>query len=227
MMAEIGELLAQPANIVGLLACAILLVAFLMRDQKLLHLFALAAWILAFVWAINSGNVPAQVASGLFVAANLIRLASLRRRARQGLMSREEQDLIAQVLAVEDPAQQRRLRDVITWRDAETGEVLIRQGQAAPPLIYIAAGKMEIEHDGLPVGNCGPDDFIGEMSLFSGEGASATVKVSLPARIAVFDRDGLLRLSAGMPELARALDRRLNRGLAAKIQRMNKAGSQR
>ena len=82
------------------------------------------------------------------------------------------------------------------------------------------------QHDGLPVGLCGPDDFIGEMSLISGEGASATVKVAMPARIAVFDREGLQRLVSGMPELARALDRTLNRGLSAKIQRMNKASSE-
>ncbi|MES2698284.1 MAG: cyclic nucleotide-binding domain-containing protein [Pseudomonadota bacterium] len=138
-------------------------------------------------------------------------------------MTAEERALIAEVLAIEEPAKQRRLREVITWRDADTGEVLMRQGQKAPPLIYVATGQMEIEHEGLPVSSCGPDDFLGEMSLVTGEGASATVKVSLPARIAVFDRAGLLRLMDAMPELARAFDHRLNIGLVDKIQRMNRA----
>ena len=163
------------------------------------------------------------VGSALFALANAVQLARLASNTRKGLMSAEEQALIAEVLAIEEPAKQRRLRDVITWRDAETGEVLIRQGQIAPPLIYIATGKMDIEHEGLPVGTCGPDDFIGEMSLVSGEGASATVKVAMPARIAEFDREGVQRLAAAMPEFSRALDRALNRGLSAKIQRMNKA----
>lgn len=223
----ISELLENPLNLLGLIAFLVLLRAFLANDMTKLHALALVAWILALVWAIRTGNGPAQLAAGLLALANLWRYATIYRRTRQGLMSREEEALIAQVLAVEVPAQQRRLRDVITWRDVDIGEVLIRQGQVAPPLIFIAMGKMDIEHDGLPVGTCGPDDFIGEMSLISGEGASATVKVALPARIAVFDRDGLLRLVGGMPELSRALDRTLNRGLTAKIQRMNEASSQR
>ena len=210
-----------------LLAFALLLVSVLVRTGTLRHILALLAGMVALALTMMGGPNPLGLTlSVLFIAANAFQLARGASAKRKGLLSDEERALIAEVLAIEEPAKQRRLRDVITWRDAETGEILIRQGQIAPPLIYIATGRMDIEHDGLPVGLCGPDDFIGEMSLISGEGASATVKVAMPARIAVFDRDGLQRLVSGMPELAQALDRTLNRGLSAKIQRMNKASSE-
>lgn len=207
-----------------LAAFLLLLVSVLASGTLLRHGSALLAGAIVMAVAFGDGASPlGATLAALFIAANAFQLARFSMDRRKGLLTAEERALIADVLSIEEPAKQRRLRDVITWRDAETGEILIRQGEIAPSLIYIATGKMDIEHDGLPVGTCGPDDFIGEMSLVSGEGASATVKVSMPARIAVFDREGLQRLAKAMPEFSRALDRTLNRGLSAKIQRMNKA----
>lgn len=205
---------------VGTLA---LLVAFMVRGRSWLHLLASFGFTCIFISAWIPQFHIVHFALIALALVNLAQFARLSRRLHQGAMTAEERALIAEVLAIEEPAKQRHLRDVITWRDAETGEVLMRQGQKSPPLIYVATGQMEIEHEGLPVSTCGPDDFLGEMSLVTGAGASATVKVSLPARIAVFDRDGLLRLMDAMPELARAFDRRLNIGLVDKIQRMNRA----
>lgn len=204
---------------------ALLLAATLCRSARARFIFGALAWALPLFLAFASPGLPPSmfIWVPILFLVNLIQLVRHGAKARQGLMTAEERALIAEVLSIEEPAKQRRLRDVINWRDAETGEILIRQGQLAPPLIYIATGRMDIEHDGLPVGTCGPDDFIGEMSLVSGEGASATVKVSMPARIAVFDREGLQRLVKAIPEFSSALDRTLNRGLSAKIQRMNKA----
>ena len=212
-------------NVLLLAAIALLVAAFLAGSRKWVHGLAAAAFACGLVWAYLSGVSYALYASALFLAVNLMQLLLIRKRTHSGGLTGEERSLIAQVLAIEEPAKQRRLCDVITWRDADTGEVLMRQGQKAPPLIYVATGQIAIEHEGLPVGTCGPDDFLGEMSLVTGEGASATVKVAMPARIAVFDRDGLVRLMEAMPELARAFDRRLNKGLADKIQRMNQASS--
>ncbi len=225
---QLFDELATPESL-PLTAMALLLVAATMAGAgRARFVFGLLAWALPFAIGLTQGTVNAifMFWLAILILVNLFQLFRAASRKRKGLQTAEEQSLIAEVLSIEEPAKQRRLRDVITWRDAEAGEVLIRQGQIAPPLIYIATGTMEIEHEGLPVGTCGPDDFIGEMSLISGEGASATVKVAMRARIAVFDRDGLVRLSRAMPELSRALDRTLNRGLSAKIQRMNKASSE-
>lgn len=213
---------ALPLAVLGGL---LLLAAFLVADRKWLHLLAAIAFAPILGCGLIVDSEVVTIGSAVLLAANVIQFARLARRARKGIMTSEEHALIADVLAIEEPAKQRRLRDVITWRDADTGEVLMRQGQVAPPLIYVATGQIAIEHEGLPVGTCGPDDFLGEMSLVTGEGASATVKVAMPARIAVFDRHALVRLMDAMPELSRAFDRRLNKGLADKIQRMNQASS--
>ena len=94
------------------------------------------------------------------------------------------------------------------------------------PLVYIASGVGHVEHNDKLVGTCGPGDFLGEMSAMLGEPATASVTVAEPMRIARFDRDALAELSRKVPELRRAFDHALNRGLAAKVVRMNRAASQ-
>lgn len=222
----LDELLAPGMWVLSLFG-ALLVATTLCGQGKPRYILGTLAWAVLLVTAFVSPATPPSFFFWIVIlfAANLVQLLRVGLKSGSGLMTAEEQELIEQVLAIEEPAKQRRLRDVITWRDAETGEVLMRQGQVAPPLIYVATGQITIEHEGLPVGTCGPDDFLGEMSLVTGEGASATVKVALPARIAVFDREALANLMAAMPELGRAFERRLNKGLADKIQRMNRASS--
>ena len=211
----------------ALASSGLLLAAFVVRSRWLLHALAAAAFAGGTAWAALAGPAGLAGAFALFVLVNLLQVLIIYRRNRRGTMTAEERALIEQVLQVEEPARQRRLLDVISWRNAEPCEVLMRQGQVAPPLVYIASGRVDVEHDGLPVGSCGAGDFVGEMSLVSGEAASATVKVAMPTRIAVFDRDGLQRLVTGMPDMARALDHTLNKGLAGKIRRMNHASTAR
>jgi CRP-like cAMP-binding protein len=214
-------------SLLAILGGLLLLAAFIVPNRRWLHLLGALGFACILGAGLLSDSDLLTVGGLVLLLVNLAQFARSAGRARRGMMSAEERSLIAEILAIEDPARQRRLREVITWRDADTGEVLMRQGQKSPPLIYVATGQMEIEHEGLPVSTCGPDDFLGEMSLVTGEGASATVRVALPARIAVFDRAGLLRLIEAMPELARALDHRLNTGLVNKIRRMNRTSTAR
>lgn len=133
----------------------------------------------------------------------------------------EERDLFERVLRVADLPKQARLRDASRWSSVEPGAVLMREDQQSPPLIYIAKGAVSIERGGAQIGTCKAGEFVGEMSLISGDRASATVVVAEPARIAMFDRDELVLLSDKDHALARLLDGAFNRGLAAKVKRMN------
>lgn len=161
--------------------------------------------------------------AALFLAINAARLFQLWSRARNGSMTREEQELFDHVMRIEDPSKQNRLRDLMQWRDMDVGEVLIEQDQIDPPLVYIATGRASIKRDGQLVNECGAGEFVGEISHISGEGASATVTVVLPMRMAQLDRDALAQLSRSLPEIGRAVDSAFNRSLAVKVIRMNEA----
>lgn len=205
------------------LAALLLLLAALAGGSRMLHLLgALAGLLLAATYA-GAGSLAEAIWAAAFAVVNLVQLARVVHQHRRNFMTAEQRELIELVLQVQDPRQQRHLLEVITWRDAKLAEVLMWQGQRAPPLVFLASGEAKIEHDGVELGSCGAGEFMGEMSLISGLRATATVTVSEAARIAVFDRDVLLRLLPDMPDLARSLDHAFNRGLAEKIQRMNKA----
>ena len=173
-----------------------------------------------------TGQVGWAVVAFVFVAVNTVQISVLRRRARRGAMLEEETGLFERLLGIEDPGRQAHLRDLMTWRDVEEGEVLMRQHQLDPPLIYVARGGVHVECDGRIVGTCGPEEFLGEMSLVSGQTASATVIVAQRSRVATFDRDALAHYARAVPEVDTALTHALNRGLAAKVRRMNEAAAQ-
>lgn len=59
------------------------------------------------------------------------------------------------------------------------------------------------------------------MSLVSGDKATATAVVANSMRIVVIDRDALSLLVRQSPVIGNAFDSALNRGLAAKVLRMN------
>ncbi len=208
-----------------LVAAAILLIAALtVTSIRNLRILALVAGILAMVhFGLVDRNWIALGLAALFVAINGGRLASLLRRARQGAVLEHERELFEHVMQIGDPARQNRLRDLISWYDIDVGDVLMREGDAQPPLIYVASGQALIDHGGQRMGHCSTGDFLGEMSVISGEVASATVTASEAMRIARFDRDALADLVRTVPDMGKAIDAALNRSLAAKLLRMNQS----
>jgi len=211
-----------PALIAGLLLVA----AVAVTSMRWMRIFALAAGVagLAVVQLVGLGTLGNLIVIA-FVVVNGVQLVLLELRTRRHHLTAEERELLEGVLQVQDPEQQRRLIGLMRWRDAEVDEMLLEQGDSRPPLIYVASGEAEIIFDGKSVGTCSTGDFIGEMSLMTGERASATVRVSKPLRMARFDRDGLAQFTRSVPELQRAFDAALNRGMVAKITRMNKAAA--
>ncbi len=214
--------LGNPATAFAHLALFLVLVGSLMTSMRHVRIALLAAGLAALVhlFAGGEGGVL-TIWIVLIVIANAVQFLILAAGSRLGNFQAEERQLLEHVLQVEEPAQQRRLLDLLEWRDTVIGDVLIREGQGTPPLIYVASGAASIEHGGRVVGVCGAGDFLGDMSIVSGEKASATVTVTNPMRIAVFDRDALVRFSRSAPEIRSAFNAALNQSLAAKVVRMN------
>lgn len=206
----------------GWIAGIALLAAMMPHQVRLMRLLLLVGGGFGVLYFAFAGNVGPELALAVFfVVVNAGRLYQLWNRARSGSMTSEERELFDHVMQIEDPSKQNRLRDLMQWRDAKVGEILIEQHQIDPPLIYIATGRVSIKRDGQLVSECGAGEFVGEISHISGEGASATVTVVHPMRLARLDRDALAQLSQSLPEVGRAVDNAFNRSLAVKVVRMN------
>lgn len=209
------------------LTCALLVGAMLMNSIRTLRLLALAGGVCAIAYfAVAGRGGPVLLWAGLFLLVNAVKLLIMYlRRRRLADMPPEERALLDDVLRVEEPAHQRRLIGLLAWRDAAAGDVLIMEGQANPPLIYVGRGTADILHRGTLVGVCGEGDFLGDMSMVTGEKATATVTATEAMRVAHIDPHALDELGRAAPEIGAAFERALNRGLAAKIVRMNAAAA--
>lgn len=209
-------------NYLAHLAALALIAAALMTRPRMVRLFATIAGVVAAAhFALAGAGIVWVGWAVLFAAINGVHYAALESRSRSGKLLDEERELFDEVMKIGEPGQQRHLRDLIDWRDIGEGDSLVTQGQAKPPLIYVARGRASIQVDGNKVGECAPGDFLGEMALISGQTATATVTAAEPMRVARFDRDALAQLARFAPEVGRALDSALNRSLAAKVVRMN------
>ena len=210
--------------ILGGMAAATLLCAAAAHQVRSIRIFLLVSGVLGAAYLAVKGDIGAElIVACILSILSAARIFQMWERSRGGSMTREERDLFDHVMRIEDPSKQSRLRDLMQWRDVEVGEVLIEQDQIDPPLIYIATGRASIIRDGRLVNECGAGEFVGEMSHISGDGASASVKVVLPMRMAQLDRDALAQLTQSLPEIGRAVDNAFNRSLAVKVVRMNEA----
>lgn len=218
-MSGFASILAYGAALVAVIAVAATSIRRMRYALLVAGLGALGHFVL-------SSQVGWAIIVFFFVAVNSVQIWVLHRRSRRGTLMDEEAGLFGRLLGIEDPGRQARLRDLMTWRDVEEGEVLMEQGQVDPPLVYVARGAARVECDGQVVGSCGAEEFLGEMSLVSGHTASATVIATETSRVAMFDRDALAHYARAVPEVDTALTHALNRGLAAKVRRMNESASQ-
>ncbi|WP_163558320.1 cyclic nucleotide-binding domain-containing protein [Halomonas sp. NO4] len=154
----------------------------------------------------NLSSVINQVLWILISLAGLARLLILRYLVR---LNDEEQAFIQAKFPGMTAPMARRLLKAGRWESAEAGTTLATQGERIGALIYLSQGHAEVWSGGRLVGHCRPPSFIGEMTCFSGEAATATVTLAEPSRYFIITTEALLRLCRRDPELRMMLDNTL------------------
>lgn len=94
---------------------------------------------------------------------------------------------------------------------AETGEVLFRQGDPGDRLYAVASGKVEILREDLETGESvavlGPGSVFGEIALLSDRPRSATARAMTRTRLLEVPREVFLQTMEGSESLAAAVQR--------------------
>ncbi len=115
-------------------------------------------------------------------------------------------------------------------KEFKNGETIIREGDRGKEFFLITKGEVVVYMGGTAVGlqnelnRLGPNDFFGEMSLFTAETRSATVRAATQVETLVLNREELLALVQASPEVSvqflAALSGRINEMIRhqAKIQ---------
>lgn len=170
-------------SLAGYLPFVLLVVAIfqpnVLRIRALVGAAALTGLLHALLW---SGSIVGAAMWALLLAASALLLGHRIWSSGRARFSPEEEGFLKGPFAKVPRSSVRHLLDQGFWLSGEPGDVLTRETEPISHLYYLAAGEARVLSQGRQVGLCRPGDLIGEVTLFSGEQASATVEITSPSR---------------------------------------------
>jgi len=95
------------------------------------------------------------------------------------------------------PAEMERVASHLQRVDAESGDVLMRQGDRGDRVFLVKSGTVEVISDGFHVTDLGAGSLVGEIALLRDVPRTATVRVADPAELYALERDEFLRIVTG------------------------------
>ena len=95
--------------------------------------------------------------------------------------------------------------DYLRARTVPTDTIIMRRGDVADCMFFIAAGEVEIETGNEPL-KLSVGNFFGEMSLLRQTRRSATARATQPSKLLVLEADDLTALMARNPRIAQSIE---------------------
>jgi hypothetical protein len=203
----------------------VLMVALLVRARLGNHILIGVVGAIGLVYGVWIHGFIAGVLPLLILLVAGVQVASIIGANQAAKFSPEEKVMLEGPLAGLGRAQARRLIDQGIWMDAREGDVLIRAGEPAAQLYYLATGAGDVHSRGKLVGRVVPGQLIGEATVLGEAAAIATVTVTEPARIWCAHGHTLNAYLAANPDARHALEHSFTVSLREKLDAMNRAAS--
>ena len=102
----------------------------------------------------------------------------------------------------------------------DAGESIVEAGEQGDSLLVIDRGRVRIAKGEVVLATLGPGEFLGEMSLLTGEPRSASARAETPTEVVELDRAALAPLLERDPALAETLSRLLAARAASTEERL-------
>ena len=212
----------KPDMLVVELGFALLIAAVLARHLVHIRLLIAAA---GLVWLGHAMWVRDYVTAGWSAALAALALILVGRRLWEDTNVRftaDEKAMIERLFADLPTSRARHLLDQGVWLAGKEGDVLTREGEPVDRLYYLAQGEARVIVTGSQVGLCRPGDLIGELTVLSGETASATVILNGPARFWCAPADDLRPYVEAHEDIRRAIEHGFATVLKAKLRASNR-----
>ncbi len=201
------------------LLIAAMLVPRLEALRILVALFALVGIVRAAFWS-NDWTSAAWLAALLLVC--IILLARPWLQGDSARFAPEERGMLTSLLVGVSRTSARHLIDQGMWLTGKAGDVLTREGESVDHLYYLAEGEARVMSMGRQVGTCRAGDLVGELTVLSGEPASATVILSTSARFWCASAEALKPYVDTHEDIRQAIDHGFAAALKAKLRASNR-----
>jgi CRP-like cAMP-binding protein len=222
MTAETLASAFSSAGLVGQLAFLLLILGVIApRLDRARAWFAAASFVglcHAIFWA---GSIVGAFWWGLLLAASLIALAHRLFANTRVRFTAEEEKMLAGVLSTLPRNRARHLLDQGFWLSGREGDVLTREDEKVSHLFYLSDGEARVMSHGRQVAVCRSGDLIGEVTVLSGDRASATVILDGPARFWCAPADVLRPYLEAHDDVRRAIETGFTASLRAKLRASN------
>ena len=163
------------------------------------------------------------IGAGLLLAACLLLIARSLYERRAQRFTADEQAVIDHLVSGLSQSRARHLIDQGLWLTGKAGDVLTREGEPVAQLYYLAEGEAKVMSEGRQVGTCRAGDLVGELTVLSGERASATVILAGPARFWCASADVLRPYAEANEDIRRAIEHSFALALKAKLRATNRS----
>ena len=187
--------------------------------RLLIALAAAASLGRALVW---TGDLIDATWSALLLAAAALLLARNRITGAGIPFTPEEKTMVDRLVAGLSRSRARHLIDQGVWLNGKEGDVLTREGEPVEHLYYLAEGEARVMSMGRQVGLCRAGDLVGEVTVLSGETASATVILNGPARFWCAPAEDLRPYVEAHEDIKRAVEHGFAAALKAKLRASNR-----
>ncbi|MGQ0590177.1 MAG: cyclic nucleotide-binding domain-containing protein [Sphingosinicella sp.] len=201
---------------------ALLLAAVLVARPFTLRLLIALAALSGLGRALWIGDLASAIWLGLLLLACLYLLGRNLYESRDVRFSAEEKGMLDGLVAGLSKTQARHLIDQGMWLNGKEGDVLTREGEPVEHLYYLAEGEARVMSSGARVGTCRAGDLVGELTVLSGEVASATVVLNGPARFWCAPADDLRPYVEAHEDIRRAVEHGFATALKAKLRASNR-----
>ena len=185
-------------------------------------LVAAAASALLLRAALWTDDLTTAAWMAALIGACLILLVRDLYESRAARVTGEEKTLLNSLVSGLSVGRARHLIDQGMWLNGKEGDVLVTEGEPAGHLYYLAEGEARVLSMGRQVGVCRDGDLIGELTVLSGESASATVVLSGPARFWCAPAEALRPYLAAHEDVRRAIDQGFAAALKSKLRATNR-----
>lgn len=199
--------------------------ALLSRTRLANHLLLGLTGLFGLLYALQTHGLLGAILPFLILIVAGVQAASVLGANRAAKFDDDEKTMLSGPLAGLGRAQARRMIDQGMWIEGRQGDVLIREGEPAAQLYFLASGAADVHSRGNLVGRVVPGQLVGEATVLGESAAIATVTLTQPARFWCAQGRALNAFLAANPDARHALEHGFTISLRDKLDAMNRAAA--